>query len=107
MSSDPSNNACDNWPSTAPNYGGPYPTRTWSRMPAMGCPGTAASRALARKTETLQYKGNSAKLSKKQLWAQAAKGKGPNRKKSWATQSQTYTNPNVNNLPRVRNTLLC
>lgn len=97
-----SNPACDKWPN-----GGPNPTRTWTRAEGDVCSGTAESRALERKIEVLQYKNNSAHLTKKQKWAQLAKGKSHNKKQSWATQTQTYTNPNVNNLPQVRNNLLC
>jgi hypothetical protein len=55
----------------------------------------------------LQYKGNSAQLTQKQKWAQIAKGKSHNKKQAWASQTQTVTNPNVNNLTQVRNTLIC
>ena len=101
------NPACNNWPATAPFFGGPFPTRTWFRAGGAPCSGTAATRALAKKTEVLQYKGNSAQLTQKQKWAQIAKGKSHNKKQSWASQTQTVTNPNVNNLTQVRNTLLC
>jgi hypothetical protein len=101
------NPACNKWPATAPFFGGPFPTRTWFRAGGAPCSGTAATRALAKKTEVLQYKGNSAQLTQKQKWAQIAKGKSHNKKQSWASQTQTVTNPNVNNLPQVRNTLIC
>ncbi len=101
------NPACNKWPATAPFFGGPFPTKTWFRAGGAPCSGTAATRALAKKTEVLQYKGNSAQLTQKQKWAQIAKGKSHNKKQSWASQTQTVTNPNVNNLLQVRNTLLC
>ena len=101
------NPACNKWPATAPFFGGPFPTRTWFRAGGAPCSGTAATRALAKKTEVLQYKGNSAQLTQKQKWAQFAKGKSHNKKQSWASQTQTVTNPNVNNLYQVRNTLIC
>jgi hypothetical protein len=53
------------------------------------------------KGNILQYKGNSSRLSKKQKYTQLAKGLGPNRTKVFATQSQTYTNPNTTGLLRV------
>jgi hypothetical protein len=53
------------------------------------------------KGNILQYKGNSAGLTKNQRYAQLAKGNGPNRTKVFATQSQTYTNPNTSGLLRV------
>jgi len=63
---------------------------------------------MRRKAEILQYKGNSSKMTKKQQYANLAKHNGPNKKKVWATQSETYTNPNTQNLPSGgRNILLC
>jgi len=55
------------------------------------------------KGNVLQYKGNSSRLTKSQKYTQLAKGFGPNRTKVFATQSQTYTNPNTTGLRR-RNT---
>lgn len=95
----------------------PNPSRLWSR--AVGdcvCPNdgslcTISSQALdmRRKAEIFQYKGNSAQLTKKQKLAQMVKGNGPNGKKVWATQSETYTNPNTKNLPAGTDpfTLIC
>ena len=101
------NPACNKWPATAPFFGGPFPTRTWFRAGGAPCSGTAATRALAKKTEVLQYKGNSAQLTQKQKWAQFAKGKSHNKKQAWASQTQTVTNPNVNNLPQRGPFSLC
>jgi hypothetical protein len=56
---------------------------------------------LLYKGNILQYKGNSSRLSKKQKYSQLAKSLGPNRTKVFATQSQTYTNPNTTWLQRV------
>lgn len=56
---------------------------------------------LIYKGNILQYKGNSSQLTKKQKYSQLSKGFGPNRTKVFATQSQTYTNPNTNGLARV------
>lgn len=56
---------------------------------------------LLYKGNILQYKKNSSQLTKKQKYTQIAKGLGSNRKKSYATQSQTYTNPNTTGLLRV------
>jgi hypothetical protein len=55
---------------------------------------------LIYKGNILQYKGNSSRLTKSQQYTQLAKGFGPNRKKVYATQSQTYTNPNTSGLYR-------
>jgi hypothetical protein len=51
-----------------------------------------------RKAEILKYNGNSAQMSKAQQYSMASRN-ALTRKKSWATQTQTYTNPNVDNLP--------
>jgi hypothetical protein len=53
------------------------------------------------KGNILQHKGNSARLTKSQKYSQLARMAGPNRTKVFATQSQTYTNPNTTNLLRV------
>jgi len=57
--------------------------------------------ALINKGNVLQYKKNSTNLTKIQRYSQIAKGLWKNRTKTWATQSDTYTNPNLNNLKRV------
>jgi len=59
---------------------------------------------LLYKGNILQYKGNSSRLTKKQQYTQLAKGFGPNRTKVFATQTQTYTNPNTTGLQRVNYT---
>ena len=56
---------------------------------------------LLYKGNILQYKGNSACLTKNQRYSKLAKGLGPNRTKVFATQSETYTNPNTTGLLRV------
>jgi hypothetical protein len=53
------------------------------------------------KGNILQYKGNSARFTKSQRYSQLARCAGPNRTKVFATQSQTYTNPNTSGLLRV------
>lgn len=53
------------------------------------------------KGNILQYKGNSARLTKSQKYSQLARCVGPNRRKAFATQSETYTNPNTTGLLRV------
>jgi hypothetical protein len=53
------------------------------------------------KGNILQYKGNSSRLTKRQKYSQLAKGLGSNRTKVFATQSETYTNPNTSGLLRV------
>lgn len=59
---------------------------------------------LLYKGNILQHRGNSAQLTKRQKYSQLAKGYGPNRTKVFATQSQTYTNPNTTGLARVNTT---
>jgi hypothetical protein len=53
------------------------------------------------KGNILQYKNNSSRLTKSQKYAQISKGLWCNRKKAYATQSETYTNPNTTGLLRV------
>jgi hypothetical protein len=53
------------------------------------------------KGNILQHKGNSAQLTKSQKYSQLARCVGPNKTKVFATQSQTYTNPNTTGLLRV------
>lgn len=100
----------------------PYPARVWSRV-QNPCTYTVDSSynsvyvPLTRKTvplaeaiyqdkllskgNILQYKKNSSSLTKKQKYTQICKGMWTNRTKSYATQTQTYTNPNTSNLLRV------
>lgn len=53
------------------------------------------------KGNVLQYKKNSSQLTKQQKYSQIAKGLWTNRTKTWATQSDLYTNPNTLSLKRV------
>jgi hypothetical protein len=53
------------------------------------------------KGNILQYKNNSSRLTKKQQYSQICKGFGANRTKVFATQTQTYTNPNTTGLKRI------
>lgn len=53
------------------------------------------------KGNILQYKGNSSRLTKNQKYSQISKGLWSNRTKVFATQSQTYTNPNTSSLARI------
>jgi hypothetical protein len=90
--------------------GGPEPPRLWSRFNINCSPYTNFTQEqldMRRKAEILQYKNNSSKLSKKMKWSQLSKGINTYNKKTWATKSDTFTNPNVRNLPKVNNTLIC
>ena len=90
--------------------GGPQPPRVWSRA-AFNCMTVSSAERyqldMRRKAEILKYKGNSAKLTKKQQWSQMVNGGGPLGKKVWATQNDLGSNPNIFNLPLVKNTLVC
>jgi hypothetical protein len=55
---------------------------------------------MINKGNILQYKANSAQLTKSQKYAQLARCSGPSRRKVFATQTETYTNPNTNGLFR-------
>lgn len=57
--------------------------------------------AVLKKGNILQYKKNSANITKNQRYGQIAKGSWTNRTTTWATQSVSYTNPNTNSLKRV------
>lgn len=56
---------------------------------------------LLYKGNILQYKANSFQTSKKQKYSKLAQGFGSNRTKTFATQSQTYSNPNNSSLLRI------
>jgi hypothetical protein len=60
--------------------------------------------AMLNKGNVLQYKKNSSNLTKRQRYAQIAKGMWTNRNTTWATQStRGFTNPNNQSLQRVNN----
>jgi len=100
----------------------PKPPRVWSRvqnrctfvdngtnnsvfLPLTGKTGTQLEAEyqlqMLRKGNILQYKNNSSSLTKNQRYTQICKGMWTNRTKSYATQTQTYTNPNTSNLQQV------
>jgi hypothetical protein len=96
----------------------PVPPRVWTRAGGNNCPNCdsnngyeACMNALPpystyqlderRKTEILKYKKNSAQMTRAQQYSMASRN-ALTRKKSWATQTQTYTNPNVDNLPETQ-----
>lgn len=53
------------------------------------------------KGNILQYKANNANLTKKQKYSKLAQRLGQNRTTIYATQSQTYSNPNTTGLKRI------
>lgn len=89
-----------------PNYN-PQPPRLWSRVQpacdinANTSPSTLNAMKMAYKGNILQYKNNSANLTRRQLYSQLATGGGPYRTTTWATQTDAYSNPNVRMLKRV------
>uniref|UniRef100_A0A6C0CVF2 Uncharacterized protein n=1 Tax=viral metagenome TaxID=1070528 RepID=A0A6C0CVF2_9ZZZZ len=97
------------------NYN-PFPTKEWYRFENQCVYNTqslgsvlqnkklAEEISVLNKGNILQYKKNSSNLTKKQVYAQIARGMWTNRTTSWATQSQTYTNPNTKSLKRVNYT---
>ena len=64
------------WPSEGPFYGGPFPSRTWSRY-IPPCPNynnfTKEQLDMRRKTEVLQYKNARSDRTKKKRYAYLAK----------------------------------
>ena len=89
----------------------PEPPRAWYRVVNV-CTNTNVNNASSyytlleaaaqlNKGNVLQYKKNSSNLTQKQQYAQIAKGMWTNRTKTWATQSETYSNPNTTGLQRV------
>lgn len=89
-----------------PNYN-PQPPRVWSRV-QNSCDinenttiATLNQIQMANKGNILQYKQNSANLTRRQTYAQIARGRGPNRTTTWATQTDKYSNPNIRMLKRI------
>ena len=54
-----------------------------------------------RKVEILKYRSNSAQLSPAMFYSMISRN-AFTRKKSWATQTQTHTEPNVDKLPEIK-----
>lgn len=67
-----------------------------------------SERQSQRHSEILKYKSNSARLTKREQYAQIAKGLGPYRKTSWASQSfgAAKTSFNTRNLVKEGDTIL-
>ena len=94
----------------------PNPPRLWSRFNYV-CPCPSGQVQCStdflklderRKAEILKYKVNSSNITKKQQYANAASNRWlTGRKRSWATQTDTYTNPNTSALQRVGDVLVC
>lgn len=56
---------------------------------------------MLRKGNILQYKTNSTNITKAQRYSQICKGAWSNRRTTWATQTDQFTNPNSMSLKRV------
>jgi len=86
----------------------PTPTRAWSRVQNPITESAIFEKKYIDNTNykgnILQYKGNSSRITQNQKYTQLAKGLWCNRKKTYATQSETYSNPNVNSMHRVNYT---
>lgn len=83
----------------------PRPPRAWSRVQicSLNLNGNfdPTQEIMRNKGNVLQYKKNSSNLTKQQKYSQIAKGMWTNRTKTWASQTQTSSNPNTNSLLRV------
>jgi len=93
------------------NQNPPNPTREWQRVENRCVtdnttiePKQALVLGMQYKGNILQYKKNSSMLTKNQQYSLIGQGKWLLRKKTYATQSATYTNPNTNSLYRPNKT---
>ena len=77
----------------------PIPPRVWSRV--QGQCNHDINIPSIEKGNVLQYKKNSSNLTKQQKYSQIAKGYWTSRRKCFASQTQTYTNPNTASFKRV------
>ena len=82
------NPAC--WPTY--NTSPPPWSRAYSFIPRTSCPPPPTQQPPS---------SNDANLTKKQKWSQIARGVSHHKKKSWATQTDTATNPNIQGLKPV------
>ena len=82
----------------------PTITRTWSRIKPVCMQEPDYVLNEQRKGDVLQYKKNSLNITKQQRYAKIARGKWINRNTTWASQSETSTNPNTKSLMRVNYT---
>lgn len=97
--------------------------RPWSRATGFQCLDNFTDEQLnmRRKAEILKYKNNNANLSKKQIYSRRVRAIGV-QQKSWATQPfisgnvtitsdnktiNSNSNPNIKNLERIENILIC
>ena len=76
----------------------------WSRV-RLNC--DVGTEQMLEKANVLQYKKNSANLTKNQKYSLIARGKWINRTKTYATQSDICSNPNTNSLKREGGEAVC
>ena len=81
----------------------PIPPRVWSRVQnrCLFEQGLTTETRILAKGNVLQYKKNSSNLTKQQKYSQIAKGYWTSRRKCFASQTQTYTNPNTASFKRI------
>lgn len=87
----------------------PNPTRTWYRVQNECTYNTTTPNInydMINKANVLQYKQNSSNFTKKQIYSLISKNLWINRNHTNATQSETYTNPNIKQLQRNNYTLI-
>ena len=91
----------------------PIPSNNWSRVREEQCDinnnnnnNNELDSKYIKKGNILQYKKNSTNLTKLQKYSQLAKGYKQSRTNAYASQSQTYTNPNIQNLNNVNGMLV-
>jgi hypothetical protein len=89
------------------NFGNPYISTFWSRFTPTCFPSfTTTQLDERRKVEILKHKNNVGNSTKSERYAKASRGQLI-RKKGFAVQTDTFTNPNVSGLPVVGNTIVC
>ena len=90
------------------NYN-PKIKRTWSRLDSPCIFSESyVDNSVINKQKVLNYPKNSSNFTQREIYSLICNGKWINKNKTWATQSTTYTNPNINNLELVNgNTLIC
>lgn len=90
------------------NYSNPYQSQFWSRYTPVSYYPDFTQKQLdeRRKVEILKHKTNSGNSTKAQRYALASRSQLI-RKKGFAVQTDTYTNPNTSGLPVSGNTLVC
>jgi hypothetical protein len=90
-------------------FSNPHQDGLWARYKPVCYPSTTFTSTQLderRKAEILKYQKSVGGLTKSQKYAKAARGELL-RKKGFAVQTDTYTNPNVSGLPIVGGSIIC